>query len=128
HPAGSYHLPNRRRTAFPAIMKEAIILAGGLGTRLRSAVPDLPKCMAPVQGRPLLSFLIDYFQGQGVTRFVFSLGYQHEVITAYLQSAHAGLDYAYTVETTPRGTGGAIRLACGQAKTTDVLVANGDTM
>ena len=47
-------------------MKEAIILAGGLGTRLRSAVPDLPKCMAPVKGRPFLSFLIDYFQAQGI--------------------------------------------------------------
>lgn len=109
-------------------MKEAIILAGGLGTRLRSAVPDLPKCMAPVKGRPFLSFLIDYFLDQGVSRFVFSLGYKHEVITDYLGSAHPGLDYAYTIETMPLGTGGAIRLACAQAKTTDVLVANGDTM
>jgi D-glycero-alpha-D-manno-heptose 1-phosphate guanylyltransferase len=61
-------------------IKEAIILAGGLGTRLRNAVPDLPKCMAPVAGRPFLFYVINYLRSQGIEKFIFSLGYKHEVI------------------------------------------------
>jgi D-glycero-alpha-D-manno-heptose 1-phosphate guanylyltransferase len=109
-------------------MKEVIILAGGLGTRLRSAVPDLPKCMAPVRGRPFLSYLIDYFEAQGISRFIFSLGYKQEVITAFLETAYPGLEYTCSVETEPLGTGGAIRLACSRAWEENVLIANGDTM
>lgn len=55
------------------MMKEAIILAGGLGTRLREAVPDLPKCMAPVAGRPFLFHVINYLRLQGIERFIFPL-------------------------------------------------------
>ena len=58
---------------------EAIILAGGLGTRLRSAVPDLPKCMAPINGVPFISYLIDNLINEGVTKFIFSLGYKSEL-------------------------------------------------
>ena len=64
--------------------KVAVILAGGLGTRLRAAVPDLPKCMAPVGGRPFLFYVINYLRSQGIEEFVFSLGYRHEVIETYL--------------------------------------------
>ena len=60
-------------------IKEAIILAGGMGTRLRPSVPDLPKCLAPVAGRPFLSYLIDYLIQQGVEKFIFALGYKHEL-------------------------------------------------
>ena len=66
------------------MIKECIILAGGLGTRLRSAVPDLPKCMAPVAGKPFLSYVIDHFRQQGIEKFIFSLGYKHEVIQDFL--------------------------------------------
>jgi D-glycero-alpha-D-manno-heptose 1-phosphate guanylyltransferase len=69
-------------------IKEAIILAGGLGTRLRSAVPDLPKCMAPVNGRPFLAYVIDYLQQQGVEKFILSLGYKHEIITAFIKKQY----------------------------------------
>ena len=57
-----------------------IILAGGLGTRLRSVVSDLPKCMAPVNSKPFLSYIVDYFLRQSINNFIFSLGYKHEVI------------------------------------------------
>ena len=57
-------------------IKEAIILAGGLGTRLQSVLPDLPKCMAPVNGRPFLSYIIDYYQQQGIEKFIFLPGLQ----------------------------------------------------
>lgn len=107
---------------------EAIILAGGLGTRLRSAVPDLPKCMAPVAGKPFLSYVIDYYKKQGINRFVFSLGYMHEVILSYLEKEYAGLDYAFVIENEPLGTGGAIRFACSAAITEAPLILNGDTL
>jgi len=108
-------------------MKEAIILAGGLGTRLRAAVPDLPKCMAPVAGRPFLSYIIDYYQQQGLSKFIFALGYKSEHFEEFLQSRLPASAYALSVESEPLGTGGAIRLACGLARERDVLVLNGDT-
>ena len=70
------------------IMPEAIILAGGLGTRLKSEVPDLPKCMAPVAGKPFIDYVIKYLLEQGVNGFIFSLGYKHDVIEDYLQNQH----------------------------------------
>ncbi len=109
-------------------IKEAIILAGGLGTRLRDAVPDLPKCMAPVAGSPFLFYVINYFRMQGVEKFVFSLGYMHEVIEEYLDSQFSKLQYQCSIEKEPMGTGGAIQLACGLASDKDVLIANGDTL
>lgn len=110
------------------MIREAIILAGGLGTRLRPAVGDLPKCMAPVAGRPFLGHVIDYFREQGIERFIFSLGYKHRVIEDWLQDSYPGLEAASVVEKEPLGTGGAIRLACGEALEETVLVLNGDTL
>jgi D-glycero-alpha-D-manno-heptose 1-phosphate guanylyltransferase len=109
-------------------IRECIVLAGGLGTRLRSAVPDLPKCMAPVAGKPFLSYVIDHFHAQGVERFIFSLGYKYEVIEAYLDQTYAALPKQYVIEKEPLGTGGAIQLACRQATEKNVLVLNGDTL
>ena len=107
---------------------EAIILAGGLGTRLRSVVPDLPKCMAPVAGRPFLSYLIDYYSAQGIQEFIFSLGYMHEIIEEYLDDHYSLVDRKYVIEEEPLGTGGAIKLACEHSMTKNVLVLNGDTL
>jgi D-glycero-alpha-D-manno-heptose 1-phosphate guanylyltransferase len=64
--------------------KEAIILAGGLGTRLKSVISDLPKCMAPIAGKPFLHWVIAYFEKQGIEKFIFALGYKHEIIEEYL--------------------------------------------
>lgn len=108
--------------------KEAIILAGGLGTRLRSAVPDLPKCMAPVAGKPFLYYVIAYLQQAGVDRFIFSLGYLHEVIEAFIKTNYPSLDTVFSIEEEPLGTGGAIKHACGKVAEENVLVLNGDTM
>lgn len=109
-------------------MKAAVILAGGLGTRLRSAVPDLPKPMAPIAGRPFLEFLMDYWIGQGIERFVLSVGYRHEVIRDHfgIQYRDAQIDYA--VEDTPLGTGGGVLLAAAKlASDSPFLILNGDT-
>src|SRR5687768_11009830 len=76
----------------------AIILAGGLGTRLKDAVPDLPKCMAPVAGRPFLSFVIDFLLMQGIEKFIFSLGYKSDIIEKYLDEHYPSLDFATVTE------------------------------
>lgn len=110
------------------MIREAIILAGGLGTRLRSVVTDLPKCMAPVAGRPFIAHLIDYFKNQGIKKFIFSLGYKHEAILDYLRTEYSSLNFKYSIESEPLGTGGAIKLAAAGATSATVLVLNGDTL
>ena len=109
-------------------IKQAIILAGGLGTRLRSVVSDLPKCMAPVAGRPFLFYVINYLRSQGIEKFIFSLGYKHEVIEEYLKDQFSTLQYECSIEEEPLGTGGAIQLACKLATKKNVIIANGDTL
>ena len=109
-------------------IKEAIILAGGLGTRLQSAVPDVPKCMAPVNGRPFLAYIIDYYRHQGIEKFIFALGYKHAVISTWLQKEYPALKIQSVIESEPLGTGGAIQLAAEKANGKDVLILNGDTL
>lgn len=108
-------------------IKEAIILAGGLGTRLRETVPDLPKSMAPVAGKPFLSYVLSYFANQGIERFILSLGYKHEIIENYIATEFGNIQYAFSIEEHPLGTGGAIKLACTQVSEETALVLNGDT-
>lgn len=106
----------------------AIVLAGGFGTRLREAVPGLPKCMAPVGSRPFLAYVIDYLRMQNVQQFIFSLGYQSNTVENFLQNEYSTLDYAVVVEEEPLGTGGGIQLALQKTKAKNVLVTNGDTL
>lgn len=86
-------------------MTTAVILAGGLGSRLRTAVENLPKPMAPVAGRPFLEYQLDYWIAQGVSHFLLSVGCCHEAILNHFGSSYrnAGLDYV--IEDTPLGTG-----------------------
>jgi D-glycero-alpha-D-manno-heptose 1-phosphate guanylyltransferase len=91
-------------------------------------VPDLPKAMAPVAGKPFLSYVIDYYVRQGVESFIFSLGYRHEAIESFLQGQYPALKTQVVVEDEPLGTGGAIKLACSKATQEHVLVLNGDTI
>jgi D-glycero-alpha-D-manno-heptose 1-phosphate guanylyltransferase len=107
---------------------EAIILAGGLGTRLRSAVPDLPKCMAPVNGKPFIAYVIQHLQKEGIEKFIFSLGYKHEYFLAFLSEQFATINYQLSIEENPLGTGGAIQLACSKATGKNVIITNGDTL
>ena len=109
------------------MLTQAIILAGGLGTRLRSAVPDLPKCMAPILAKPFIGYLMDYLILQGVQKFILALGYKHELIQQYLETQFDKSTIEYSIESAPLGTGGAIALACRLAGEEDILVLNGDT-
>src|SRR4029453_14067518 len=106
-------------------IKEVIILAGGLGTRLRHVVPDLPKCMAPVAGQPFLQHVIRYFLAKGTEKFVFSLGYKHELIEQFLSDQFPTLNFQCAIEKEPLGTGGAILLAAKRATDKNVFIANG---
>lgn len=106
----------------------AVILAGGLGTRLRSAVPDLPKPMAPISGRPFLEHQLDYWIKQGVSHFVLSVCYRHEVIVDHFGNRYKGAEIDYVIEKTPLGTGGGLLLAAEKAvKNEPFLLLNGDT-
>lgn len=110
------------------MIKEAIILAGGLGTRLRSVVSDLPKCMAPVSGKPFLFFVIEHLLNQGVERFIFSVGYKSEPIIGYVNDRYPALNKQFSIEDEPLGTGGAVKLSCKMATEKNVLILNADTL
>jgi len=106
---------------------EAIILAGGLGTRLRSRLTDLPKSMAPVGRRPFLAHLLDRMVTGGYERVLLSVGYRREAILETFGSEYKGVPLHYVVEEEPLGTGGAIRLALADVRGESALVINGDT-
>lgn len=107
---------------------EAVILAGGLGTRLRSVVSELPKPMAPVKGRPFLEHVLSWMSNEGVGRAVLSVGYRWEAIHAHFGDEFRGMSLDYCVEETPLGTGGAVAAALGRCAGRTVLVVNGDTI
>lgn len=108
---------------------EVIILAGGLGTRLRSVVSEVPKCMAPVAGKPFLWYLLKYLTKYDVNKVILSVGYLREVIFEWIDEVKDDFPFVfdYAVEEEPLGTGGGIKLALSKATTNDVIVLNGDT-
>ena len=106
---------------------EAIVLAGGRGTRLRPVVSDLPKPMAPVSGRPFLEILLTKLSRSGVTHCVLSLGYMAEAITSHFGTSFDTLSLDYVIEDQALGTGGATRLAMTKCTSDHVFVFNGDT-
>jgi D-glycero-alpha-D-manno-heptose 1-phosphate guanylyltransferase len=109
-------------------MSSAVILAGGLGTRLRSAVPDLPKPMALVNGRPFLEHQMRYWVAQGVNHFVLSIGYKYQTIISHFGSKFEGANLEYVIEQLPLGTGGALLMAIEKLdKDKHFLLLNGDT-
>ena len=109
-------------------MKEAVVLAGGLGTRLRHIVPDLPKSMAPVNGKPFLLYVLAYLARQGISTVVVAAGYKHEQITSGIGSRFMNMDIVYSVEDEPLGTGGAMLKAFSHTGPGPCLVLNGDTL
>ncbi|MBI3351118.1 MAG: NTP transferase domain-containing protein [Nitrospirae bacterium] len=107
---------------------EAVILAGGIGTRLQPVVPDVPKPMAPVNGRPFLKYQMDYWIRQGVRRFILSIGYRGEIIRSYFGSRYENAEIDYAVEEHPLGTGGGLLLAVRELISSGpFLILNGDT-
>jgi D-glycero-alpha-D-manno-heptose 1-phosphate guanylyltransferase len=121
------HAPGLRSGEVP-VLRQAVVLAGGFGTRLRSVVSDLPKPMAPVGRRPFLEFVLDELVAAGLERAVLAVGYKAEAIRAHFGDAYRGLALAYSVEEEPLGTGGGIRRAFGMLDAEAGLVLNGDTL
>jgi D-glycero-alpha-D-manno-heptose 1-phosphate guanylyltransferase len=107
--------------------KEAIVLAGGFGTRLREVVPNVPKPLAPVAGRPFLAWILDQLSGAGLARVILAVGYKHELVSECFGDSFGSLHIDYAVEDRPLGTGGAIRNALRASAAADVFVLNGDS-
>lgn len=106
---------------------EAIILAGGLGTRLAARLHGVPKPMAPIGGRPFLAILLARLQQAGCTRVLLSVGHLHQTIRNHFGASCQGMAIDYVIEDAPLGTGGALRAALAQAREDSVLALNGDT-
>ncbi len=108
---------------------EMLILAGGMGTRLRSVVNNVPKPMAPVMGKPFLELLVEYWRGQGIRRIVFLIGYMGEAIRAHFGDQYGDIKIEYVKEESLLGTGGAVRnaLKIKQWNQDEVVLINGDT-
>lgn len=106
---------------------QAIILAGGFGTRLQTVVKEVPKPLAPISNKPFLFWLITYLQQQGITSFIFSLGYLHQQVEVFLKNEFPNLQYDCIVENEPLGTGGAIKFCLIKSTEKDVMIVNGDT-
>lgn len=107
---------------------QVLILAGGLGTRLRSVVGDTPKSMAQVGGRPFLEYLILQIRRAGLSEVVLCTGHGADVIERYFGTGNgSGVDIAYSREPEPYGTGGALRLAASRFPAKRSLVMNGDS-
>ena len=107
---------------------EAIILAGGLGTRLKDVSSHTPKSMAMVQGRPFLEYQMDGLIQQGVKSFVLSVGYKSEQIQNHFGDRYKDHKIVYAIENEPLGTGGAIKNALRFTQEENVVVANGDSL
>ena len=106
---------------------EAIILAGGLGTRLRSVISDMPKSMAPISGHPFLSLLLYNLSLKGFKRAILSVGYKYADIKRFFGKSFHELDLHYVIENEPLGTGGAIRSSLKHINSDHAHVFNGDT-
>lgn len=109
------------------MLNEAIILAGGLGTRLRPVVADVPKPLAPVAGRPFLCWLLDGLARQGVKSVVLATGYKGDVILDALGTQYSGISLTHLQEKKILGTGGALWAALRACRSERVFVLNGDT-
>jgi D-glycero-alpha-D-manno-heptose 1-phosphate guanylyltransferase len=106
----------------------AIVLAGGLGTRMRAVSDTVPKTMLPVAGRPFIEYLLAYVAAAGVQRAVLAVGHRAEAIASHVGGGRAlGLEVAYSEEREPLGTGGALRLASEQVDRWPALALNGDS-
>lgn len=106
---------------------EAIILAGGFGSRLKSVVSEVPKPMAPISGRPFLEILLTSLSLKGLKRAVLSVGYKGDLISDHFGNFYNGIEIVYAREDSPLGTGGALREAMQLCMADHVYVFNGDT-
>ncbi|EFP6760471.1 NTP transferase domain-containing protein, partial [Campylobacter jejuni] len=106
---------------------QAIILCGGLGTRLKSVIKNIPKPMAPINNKPFLEFIFEYLKKQGIKEVILAVSYKYEVIQEYFKDEFLDIKIKYSIEKEPLGTGGAIKEALKFIKN-EAYVLNGDTI
>ncbi|MFO7615149.1 MAG: nucleotidyltransferase family protein [Bacteroidales bacterium] len=109
------------------MIREAIILAGGFGTRLKHLIDNVPKPMAPVNGRPFLEYQLDYLDRWEMKKVILSVGFKKDIIRDYFGNAYKSLQLMYAEEEEPLGTGGAILNALPLVDGYAAFVFNGDT-
>ena len=110
------------------MLNEAIILAGGFGTRLSSVVEDVPKPMAPINGKPFLHYLFQQLVETGIARVVLAIHHKREVITDFFGDSYLGIEVKYSIEEDALGTGGGIRQALTKCEGEQAIVLNGDSL
>lgn len=106
---------------------EAIILAGGMGTRLSKVVTDVPKPMAPVNGKPFLFYLLQWIKKYPIEKIILSIGYKSESVVNYFGKSFNDVPVTYVIEEKQLGTGGALKFALKKTKGKNILVLNGDS-
>jgi len=109
------------------MVKEVVILAGGLGTRLRPVIKDMPKPMAKVAGKPFLIYLLEYLNRYDFRKAILSVGYKGETVRDFFGEKYKNILLEYAVEQEPLGTGGGVKNALNYANGDEVLLLNGDT-
>lgn len=109
------------------MIKEAIILAGGFGTRLRELVNEKPKSMAMIGDKPFLTYIFDHLLKFRVEKAVIASGYKHEDIVTFFGDSYKGISLEYSIENKPLRTGGAILKATKTISSRCCFVINGDT-
>lgn len=109
------------------MVKEAIVLAGGLGTRLKSVVKDFPKPMADINSKPFLEYLLNYLNRYDIKRVILAVGYKADIIKNYFGEKFKNTSISYSEEKELLGTGGAIKQALEFTNSKDILILNGDT-
>ena len=108
---------------------DAIILAGGMGTRLRSLISDVPKPLALVKGRPFLDILLEQLDRFGkIRKVVLAIGYKaDQIVNAYREANRYNYNIEFALEHVPLGTGGGIKNAMPHTTSSNVLIMNGDS-
>jgi len=109
------------------MVKEAIVLAGGLGTRLKKVVSNVPKPMADVNGKPFLEYLLQFLAKHGIKKVVLSVGYRYWVIHDYFGDSFLNMEVLYSIEKELLGTGGGIKKSLKFIESENALIVNGDT-
>jgi len=107
---------------------EAIVLAGGLGTRLQSVISEIPKPMAPIDDQPFLFYILKWLEKNGIKKVILSVGYKWEIIYNKFGEHFNSIELVYSIEDLPLGTGGAISLAMKKLKDDKFFIINGDTL
>ncbi|WP_066360806.1 nucleotidyltransferase family protein [Aliarcobacter cryaerophilus] len=105
----------------------AIILAGGLGSRLKEVVMDIPKPMANINNKPFLSYILEYLNSQSIKKVILSVGYKSDIIIDFYDKYFKDIEIVYSIENQALGTGGAIKKALSMTNDNYVIVLNGDT-